>query len=98
MDAIPANFLSSVSQENYQGKDNAVGIYPEGGEKWRLSVTRLDFIEHVIIPLFNSVTFRSKKHKDFLDWVAMFNILKKAFTLFTWRWKVHWTDFKSNEQ
>lgn len=33
MDAIPANFLSSVSQVNYQGKDNAVGIYPEGGEK-----------------------------------------------------------------
>lgn len=66
MDAI-SNFLySAASQVKFPIKDKGVIVYP-GGDKFNLAVSRLVFIEHVIIPLFNSVTFRSKKYQDYLD-------------------------------
>jgi hypothetical protein len=33
----------------------------------RLIITKIDFIQHVIIPFFSSLTWRSKKELDFQD-------------------------------
>lgn len=74
-----ANFLHSATPQGVKSplKDNVVSIYPDG-EKWNLAVNHMEYIEHIIIPLFNSVIFRSKKYLDYLDWVTIFNILKKG--------------------
>lgn len=61
------------------GENEGVKIYPDGQLMWRLNVFRRDFIEHVIIPLFKSVNFLSKKYLDYCDWVALFNIRNKGF-------------------
>ena len=50
----------------------------EGGSS-NLRVAQHDFILHVIIPLFSSLTFRTKKFLDFTDWVIIFNIFNKGF-------------------
>lgn len=82
MDGI-TNLLYSISQVNLPIKYNGIIVYPEG-EKFNLAISRIEFIEHVIIPLFNSVTFRSKNYLDYLDWVAIFNIIKKGLHYLPW--------------
>ena len=45
---------------------------------YNIKITRRDLIKLVIIPLFSSVNFRTKKFLDFMDWVAIFNIHEKG--------------------
>ena len=58
--------------------ENAVHI-SVNKEYLNLYVNHTAFIELVIIPLFNSMIFRSKKGLDYFDWVAIFNIRQKGF-------------------
>lgn len=46
----------------------------------RLIITKIDFIQHVIIPFFSSLTWRSKKELDFQDWVSVFKIKEKGLS------------------
>lgn len=45
---------------------------------YNIKITRRDLIKLVIIPLFSSVNFRTKKFLDFMDWVAIFNLHEKG--------------------
>jgi hypothetical protein len=44
----------------------------------RLTITKLDLIRSAIIPFFSSVTWRSKKFQDFLDWVTIFKLKERG--------------------
>jgi hypothetical protein len=43
-----------------------------------LTITKIYFIQHVIIPFFSSLIWRSKKELDFQDWVSVFKIKEKG--------------------
>ena len=60
------------------GFEDSVKIYTGRGSS-NLRVAQHAFILHVIIPLFSSLTFRTKKFLDFTDWVIIFNIFNKGF-------------------
>lgn len=60
---------------------DVVIIQPDVKLKWVLRVDQIDFIERVIIPLFNSVKFHSKKYLDYSDWVDVLQIRKKGLHL-----------------
>ena len=45
---------------------------------WVLVVTQTAILESIIIPLFKSMVFRTKKSLDFQDWLAIFKIQKKG--------------------
>lgn len=55
-----------------------VKIYLSGKGQYSLSVTREYYIEFVIIPLFDTLTWRSKKDLDYCDWKGIFNLCKKG--------------------
>jgi hypothetical protein len=61
-------------------KDDLVYVYPQYKERniWQLVVSRRDFIEHVLIPLFDGLIFRSKKYLDYCDWKSILLIRKKG--------------------
>lgn len=44
----------------------------------RLTISQTDLIKFVIIPLFSSMTWRSKKEWDFQDWVATFELKERG--------------------
>ncbi len=82
MDAIFA-YLLSLAKSNDLAKGicfNEAGhvYFDSKGGVWNLRIMRGDFIELVIIPLFNSMLFRTKNYLDYLDWVAIFDIRKKG--------------------
>lgn len=43
-----------------------------------LRVSRRDYLEFVVIPFFDTLTFQTKKYLDYCDWRSIFNIYKKA--------------------
>lgn len=80
LDAVLAYLLSLAKSEDFVKGINEAGYvyFDSKGGVWNLRVMRGDFIEFVIIPLFNSMIFRTKKYLDYLDWVAIFNLRKKG--------------------
>lgn len=80
MEAI-AYFLNSLpGQDKCKGAKEVVKVRPLGDkDTWTTSVYNPAFIEFVLIPFFNNMTFHSKKGLDYFDWVAIFNIRKKGF-------------------
>lgn len=44
----------------------------------RLTIVKTDFIKFVIIPLFNSLTWRSKKELDFQDWITVWKLKERG--------------------
>jgi len=44
----------------------------------RLTIVKTDFIKFVIIPLFNSLTWRSKKELDFQDWITVLKLKERG--------------------
>lgn len=69
------NLLPSTNKELYK---NAISLVSRPGVTWELIVRRSDFHGIVTIPLFNSVTFLIQKGLDYFDFLAIFNIKKKA--------------------
>lgn len=82
MEAIQNYLNSLIPQDKLSFSEDiqkAVRLYnPNKQNVWILYVTRSIFLEYVIIPLFNSRVFHSKKYLDYLDWLALFNIKKKG--------------------
>lgn len=59
--------------------NNAVNLYHKGNsDVWVLDITQIAFLESVVFPLFNSMVFRTKKHLDYVDWLALFDIYIKG--------------------
>lgn len=78
MCAIQA-YLYSLAPKDQFTVNNVINLYYQSKtDVWVLVVTQTAFIESVIIPLFNSMVFRTKKHLDYLDWLAIFNIQRKG--------------------
>ncbi len=72
-------YLNSLAPQDQFTINNAVNLYHKSNnDVWLLVVTQTAFLESVIIPLFNSRVFRTKKHLDYLDWLAIFNLQKKG--------------------
>jgi hypothetical protein len=67
VDIFPDGIHDAVNL--YQNKNTGV---------WVLDINHKNFLEFVLIPLFNSVVFRAKKGIDYFDWTALFNIRKKG--------------------
>lgn len=40
--------------------------------QWNLRVSRTDYLEFVLIPFFETLTFQTKKHLYYSDWVSIF--------------------------
>lgn len=59
----------------------AVIVQLDAKLKWALRVDQTDFIAQVIIPLFNSVNFLTKKSLDYSDWVDVLQIRLKGLHL-----------------
>jgi len=82
MEAIQ-NYLNSLVPQDklsFSGDiQKAARLYnPNKHNVWILYVSQLTFLEYVIIPLFNSGVFHTKKYLDYLDWLALFKIKKKG--------------------
>ena len=80
--------------------DSPINIYSNPKGISILQVSRTDFLKHILIPLFNPLTFHTKKYLDYCDWVALFNIRQSGFHYPPpplGGGKVNWSDFKSNE-
>lgn len=78
------DFLVDLAKEynvinNLDIDENAINIYSNRTGISRLEVSRSDFLKHILIPLFNSLTFHTKKYLDYCDWVALFNIRQSGF-------------------
>jgi len=58
--------------------ESAVKIFSNKVGIFSLVVKRAEFIEKVIIPLFDSLTWRTKKYLDYCDWKAILNLRKKG--------------------
>lgn len=56
--------------------ESALKIIPNKKGLFSLIVKRAGFIEMVIIPLFDSLTWHTKKYLDYCDWKAIFNLRK----------------------
>lgn len=59
--------------------ENGVKIYPGYSGQFNLSVNNNDFIEAVLIPLFDSVKWYSKKYLDYEDFKAILKMIQKGF-------------------
>ena len=49
----------------------------------RLHITRVEYLLSIFIPLFDSLSWHSKKYLDYLDWKALLHIKAKGLTLLT---------------
>jgi len=77
------DFLLRLSPDSsiYFDKEG-IGIWTDNSTNTlNLMIRRLKYIEEIIIPLFNSLTFHSKKSMDYYDWVSLFNIQKSGLHL-----------------
>lgn len=66
------DFFHNLAKEyriinNLEINENAINIYSNKDRISVLQVSRSDFIEHILIPLFNSLTFHTKKYLDYCD-------------------------------
>lgn len=67
-------FIYKLSKGKY---DTGVNLNLESNV-WYLRVNRCYLINEVLIPLFSSLNFHSKKFLDFQDWVAISKIREKG--------------------
>lgn len=74
------NFLESrVTEGSINSVErNAVKIYPSKSGVLQLTVRDQGFIELVIIPLFDSLTWHSKKKLDYVDWKFIIELRKNG--------------------
>ena len=80
LDAIKAFFVALQPSSNPLNKSNDidwVNIYHSNGMN-TLSVRQIDYIQGILIPLFDGYSWHSKKHQDYIDWKAIFAILSKG--------------------
>lgn len=79
------NFLESrVTEGSINSVErDVVKIYPSKPGVLQLIVRDLEFIELVIIPLFDSLTWHSKKKLDYVDW-KIYNGIKKKWSSLHW--------------
>lgn len=69
-----SELLSSRDNESW------VKINPDKKKgSYNLIIQRGSYLEFVLIPLFDSLTWQSKKYLDYVDWRAIFYIYKKGF-------------------
>ena len=86
MSAIQA-FLYSLIPEVEGPIKNGVNLnYKSGKSVWVLVVSQTAILESIIIPLFKSMVFRTKKSLDFQDWLAIFKIQKKRSAAVYRKW------------
>lgn len=74
------NFLESrVTEGSISSVErDAVKIYPSKPGVLQLTVRDLGFIESVIIPLFDSLTWHTKKKLDYVDWKFIIELRNKG--------------------
>lgn len=73
MEAL-VNYLNNLG--THKGVKGFCNLYSDGGV-WKLRICREDALHLVIIPLFDSVIWRSKKLEDYQDWKAILFIKQK---------------------
>jgi len=71
---VPLEQLNSVIDD-----ENWVKINSDSRGIFNLIVQRRSYIEFVLIPFFDSITWRSKKFLDYKDWKAIFYLYNKGF-------------------
>lgn len=76
MEAIKGFLISLLPEEHSPRDMNTVNIYPAPFRASILEVRGSLFIQLVIIPLFDSLTWRSKKAFDYYDWKLIFELRK----------------------
>lgn len=71
--------LASLELGSEAGDRNSVAnIYPKNTGAFFMIIKRKIIIEKVIIPLFDSLTWHSKKYLDYCDWKSLFNLRGKG--------------------
>lgn len=71
---VPLEQLNSVIED-----ENWVKINSDSRGIFNLIVQRRSYIEFVLIPFFDSLTWQSKKFLDYNDWKAIFYLYNKGF-------------------
>lgn len=71
---VPLEQLNSVIDD-----ESWVKINSDSRGIFNLIVQRRSYIEFVLIPFFDSITWRSKKFLDYNDWKAIFYLYNKGF-------------------
>ena len=67
--------LASLELGSEAGNQNSVAnVYPKDTGAFFMVIKRKIIIEKVIIPLFDSVTWHSKKYLDYCDWKSILNL------------------------
>ena len=78
------DYLISINSQlgcSYGGKE-VPKIYPLSNDRiFQLAVRDLNFLESVIIPLFDDLTWYTKKELDFKDWKLIIKLRKQGFHL-----------------
>ena len=72
---VPLNF------KNEKGYDSWVKINSDNRGMFNLVVQRGAYRESVLIPLFDSLSWYSKKYLDYSDWKAIFISIKKGLII-----------------
>ena len=75
--------LVPLNLKNEKGYDSWVKINSDSRGMFNLIVQRGAYIESVLIPLFDSLSWHSRKYLDYSDWKAIFNIYKKGLNYLT---------------
>ena len=103
------NNLAESLQAGIEGKSFNIGSWRDGKEGsfaylhlenksnkkdiLTLHITRIEYLLSIFIPLFDSLSWHSKKYLDYLDWKA----LLQRFTLLTWRYRSCRSYIRTNE-
>ena len=80
--------LVPLNLKNDKGYDSWVKINSDNRGMFNLIVQRGAYIESVLIPLFDPLSWHSKKYLDYSDWKAIFISIKKG--LITFQKEKHW--------
>ena len=91
------DFLGSIAIQQSLDRVNrkTVNIYPTKPGFLSLVVKDLKFIESAIIPLFDKLTWHTKKELDYEYWKYIIKLRKNGCSFFTWRWSFNKTYYTS---
>jgi hypothetical protein len=73
MEAI-RDFLNSLASRDGQLKGEAVKLYIKNHDMVYLTIDRLDYISRVLIPLLDTLSWKSKKELDYKDWKTILKL------------------------
>lgn len=75
MEAIKI-FFNNLSPASLESHSDSVArlCHHKTNNMVYLNISRLDYIKSVLIPFLDSMTWRSKKEKDYQDWKAIINL------------------------